>query len=214
VSAPTEAEIQTLIDKYAESGIKRTPAEAEQILRMERSLDSVKGLGKHALQAAWDDSNEHAATQHDPAMTELANREFAPARNTWDYNLPPGGSDDASVALDNEMRTAMVKAGLPAWAGDSLGASLASASRVLERMTPDQYQERRAETAAVLERVWGSEFQARAQRVEAFVQGMIRDNPKIATQLTQFAGAIDIDWQALQTLSEVAEHQHRKRTAR
>jgi len=116
--------------------------------------------------------------------------------------------------MDNQLRGAMVKAGVPAWAGESLGASLASFARGLEAMTPEVYATRQAEAQASLERVWGTDFEARAQRVEAFVRGMIRDNPQVARELTQFAAAIETDWQALQTLSEIAEYQHRQRTRR
>jgi hypothetical protein len=148
-----------------------------------------------------------ASAQHqDHQLAGTMDAAFAPPAMAYEYKLEDESSlNDAQLAANSELKTALHAAQMPKFVVESIAQNLAEASRTLANETPDQARFRIESQKGRLEGMWGKDNLAGNLRiVDAFLEQQSAKSPALRSFLGVAARALtplDLD-----LLLQVAKH--------
>jgi hypothetical protein len=130
---------------------------------------------------------------------------FAPPAMAYEYKLEDESSlNDAQLAANSELKTALHAAQMPKFVVDSIAQNLAEASRKLANETPDQARFRIESQKGRLEGMWGKDFSGNLQIVDTFLEQQSAKSPALKAFIDGAARVftpLDLD-----LLLQVAKH--------
>jgi hypothetical protein len=148
-----------------------------------------------------------ASAQHqDHQLAGTMDAAFAPPAMAYEYKLEDESSlDDAQLAANSELKTALHAAQMPKFVVESIAQNLAEASRTLANETPDQARFRIESQKGRLEGMWGKDNLAgNLQIVDTFLEQQSAKSPALRSFLEVAVRALtplDLD-----LLLQVAKH--------
>jgi hypothetical protein len=117
-----------------------------------------------------------------------------PPASPADYKFPLTSlaePTDEQIAADSELKSALHAEQMPKFAVESIGKSLAEASRMLANETPAQAQTRLGSNKARLTALWGGDFDGSIKIVDAFLEQIGTRSPALREFIDRVAPVLD-----------------------
>jgi hypothetical protein len=178
-----------------------TLAEQHNVMAGRRGFDAKAAMSIAARDTPPPSAPAPAASPVTPVQAQSAleahenaqlaselDKAFMPPASPSDYRFPPGRTDptDEEFAQDNAIKEAFFREGLPRFLGENIAKSLVEGVNALERMTPEQAQQRVASTVESLKRMWGGEreYESNLAIVDRLLDGMAARHPALGVAET------------------------------